>query len=521
MAPIFDLALDGTLKKSNLVGREKEIDAVDEATLFTPLGAAVFSGHEDAIKLLLAKGANPNGVPESYPPLWIAAARTKGHIGSIVGMLLAHKADVDKASSLTNNTTPLHALVKRYRSEDDAYVIEALVDAGADPLAENNRGESATSVATARNDKKLLAILDPKRWKHHHIKDLLMIVSVIVFVFAWANKRPVLKAVAGVGAAAIGASRLALKKRFNLAGWVDKRLPKNILEHLEKKNMEKKGLEKKGTEKRFREEMSKYIKKAHLDQFFRKDKEGFLDDVIRKAVELEDDPKRTADPKDLIRLALFQPVLYCDDSGSMRRDNRIRLQADLGERITSLTTRLVPDGTGIELRLINYKTYDFMSKPSPETVNDILMNTVTYTGPTEIGTNCRRKILEEVVYRPIRDKEFHRPVLVSILTDGCPLGPPGSSETPDTLKDVIIECGRFLQQNGYRKDVVRFQISQIGQDAAAKEFIKSLASDDSLKDVLYCTTRQLDDEFKDLRNNEHRLEQWLLELLMEPILKAE
>ena len=133
----------------------------------------------------------------------------------------------------------------------------------------------------------------------------------------------------------------------------------------------------------------------------------------------------------------------------MKRDNRIQLQADLSERITSLTTRLVPDDTGIELRLINYPTQDFMSKPLPEKVNDILMNIVTYTGPTEIGTNCRTKILEEIVYRPIREGRFDRPVLISILTDGCPLGPPGSSETHDTLKTVILECGQFLEQNGF------------------------------------------------------------------------
>lgn len=55
--------------------------------------------------------------------------------------------------------------------------------------------------------------------------------------------------------------------------------------------------------------MHKYIKKAHLDQFFKDDK--FLDHVVTKAVELEADPKTTVDVRDLTRLALYQPVLYC------------------------------------------------------------------------------------------------------------------------------------------------------------------------------------------------------------------
>ncbi|OTA02191.1 hypothetical protein A9Z42_0025650 [Trichoderma parareesei] len=476
---LVDLAFDGTLKPRDLTGREKEIDAVDKATLYTPLGAAVFSRHKEVIKLLLDYGANPNGVPQSYPPLWIAAARTKGHIGSIVGMLLARKPDVNIASDLTNKSTPLHALVKRYRSEDDVYVIEALVDAGANPNAKNKRGESAMSVATARNDKKLLAILSPNGRKRSHLRNLGMLVSLILFVFAWVNKRPALMVAAGISATAIRGYG-PIKKRFKISGLDKAEIPPHILEKVEKDK----------SARNFKEEMNRYIKKAHLDQFFRKGKEGFLDEVIKKAVDLQSDPKSSAHPSDLIRLALFQPVLYCDDSGSMKRDNRIQLQADLSERITSLTTRLVPDGTGIELRLINGQTSDLMSKPSPEKVSEILKNRVVYAGPTEIGTNCRAKILEEVVYQPIRKKMFHRPVLVSILTDGCPLGPPGSNETRDTLKDVILKCGVFLEKHGYRKDVVRFQISQIGQDAAAKEFIKSLATDDQLKGVLYCTTRK-------------------------------
>ncbi|KAL7819630.1 hypothetical protein V8C26DRAFT_394689 [Trichoderma gracile] len=366
------------------------------------------------------------------------------------------------------------------------------------------------SVATARKDRKILALLSPKEGKRNHVKDLLMLGSFILFVFAWANKRYVMMGAAA--AATVGVSLMGpLEKKFKIRGRFSKKIPPHVLEKIEKDQ----------SIGNFKEEMGKYIKKAHLDQFFKKEKEGFLEDVIKKAVELKDDPRSNNDPMDLIRLALFQPVLYCDDSGSMKRDNRIQLQADLSERITSLTTRLVPEGTGIELRLINYPTQDFMSKPSPKDVSDILMNTVTYTGPTEIGTNCRKKILEEVVYKPLRDGKFERPVLVSILTDGCPLGPPGSNEKRDTLKDVILECGDILKKHGYNKQVVRFQISQIGQDAAAKEFIRSLAEHEELKKVLYCTTRQLDDEFKHLRNNEHRLEQWLLGLLMEPILKAE
>lgn len=134
----------------------------------------------------------------------------------------------------------------------------------------------------------------------------------------------------------------------------------------------------------------------------------------------------------------------------MNQDNRIQLQADLGKRITSLTTRLVPEDTGIELRFINAPNEPRMSKPSSKLVNEILLN-IPYSGPTEIGINCKAKILEEVVYRPIKEERFDRPVLVSILTDGCPGGPDGSDERQDTLKEAILECGKFLEANKYNK----------------------------------------------------------------------
>lgn len=61
--------------------------------------------------------------------------------------------------------------------------------------------------------------------------------------------------------------------------------------------------------------MHNYIKDAHLDQFFKDDK--FLNHVITKAVDMEADPKTTVNVRDLTRLALYQPVLYCGMSSQI------------------------------------------------------------------------------------------------------------------------------------------------------------------------------------------------------------
>lgn len=55
--------------------------------------------------------------------------------------------------------------------------------------------------------------------------------------------------------------------------------------------------------------MNNYIKDAHLEKFFKDDK--FLNNVITKAVDMEEDPKTKVNVRDLTRLALYQPVLYC------------------------------------------------------------------------------------------------------------------------------------------------------------------------------------------------------------------
>jgi hypothetical protein len=142
----------------------------------------------------------------------------------------------------------------------------------------------------------------------------------------------------------------------------------------------------------------------------------------------------------------------------MQRDHRIEHQYELVQRITSITTRLAPDDEGIELRFINQPTNSSMSKPSLDAINSI-MKGLFFNGWTEIGTNLKRKVLDEVVYNPLRNQTFKRPVLVSIITDGCPTGPQGSPETANTLRDAILECGNILENHGYDpKGMISFYV---------------------------------------------------------------
>ena len=260
------------------------------------------------------------------------------------------------------------------------------------------------------------------------------------------------------------------------------------------------------------------MKKHNLEKFFPRDS-PFIETVVEKAVDLDRAPGNLVNVKDLAHLAFYQPVLYCgkfishpsrllysqlaDDSGSMKRENRSKHLDGLSQRITSITTRVVPDDEGIELRFINQSTTAAMSKPTSEEVSQIIQQT-PFLGWTEIGLNLRKKVLEDIVYKPLRENNLKRPVLVSIITDGHPQGIRKSRERRSTLKEAILECGKVLEKYGYKRDgellshiilyplltkiVVRFQISQIGNDQEAEGFLNDLRDDSELDDVLYITS---------------------------------
>ncbi|KAK6499518.1 hypothetical protein TWF506_004148 [Arthrobotrys conoides] len=302
----------------------------------------------------------------------------------------------------------------------------------------------------------------------------------------------------------------AILQRFGMTGEFGNDIAPELKELMIEQNIEE-----------FRKGIDDYITKTGLNRFFPPD-DPFLKTVVRKALYLEQDPENVLDVKDLTKLSLYQTVLYLDDSGSMRKDTRRNDLRELVKRIASIATRLLPDGEGVELRFINAPTDASYSKPSLDMI-DTIISDLRMWGWTPIGTSLKGKILMPLVYKRIMTQQFNRPMLVSIITDGFPEGPQGrqNREKRDTLKNAIIECGKRLEQCGFESNSVLFQISQIGAEEEAAEFIESLRIDQELDDILYCTTDQLDAKYNELRLNHQRLEQFLFSTLLSPILNAD
>ena len=239
--------------------------------------------------------------------------------------------------------------------------------------------------------------------------------------------------------------------------------------------------------------------------------------MAKKAAELRNSKEKTAlsnpeNVKRLVELAFYQPVFYCDNSTSMRLENRFQIQGDLVGRMAEIATKVVPDDHHhVGIHFIN-DSGEAQVVSSKQDLSDALENTTLRRG-SKLGTTLRSGILKPLVYDKIKTGKLARPLLICIITDGHPTDNPES-----TLKDKIAECKRRLKAYNYTPASVQFCISQIGGDRKATKFLEDLEKSKKIHDVLHRTTDRLDEKYETLRNNHDKLDVWLLEMLTNPIM---
>lgn len=261
------------------------------------------------------------------------------------------------------------------------------------------------------------------------------------------------------------------------------------------------------------------VQQKKFEKFFSPN-DPFLANLVENAKTLRNDPTTDLGKPDnikrLIRLSLYHPVIYCDDSTSMTQKNRYEYQIQLVMRIARLMTKIVPDDMAdVDLRFINNDSQLSLTAGEIQRV----MRGIKASRGTEIGASLRKKILKPLVYDIIDEAKtstnpipFERPLLVFIFTDGHP-----APEGQNVLRDEIITCKQKLEAKGYDPTSVIFCINQVGTSRSAKEFIDSLRNEKVIEEVIYCTVGRLDDKYEELKENERALELWLLDLLTKPI----
>lgn len=193
--------------------------------------------------------------------------------------------------------------------------------------------------------------------------------------------------------------------------------------------------------------------------------------------------------QDIVKLSLYDIVIYIDDSGSMQFEEggeRIEDLKVILERVVFAATLF--DRNGISIRFMNSNEQGdgvVSMKPTGrgQSVQELLQR-IQYKGLTPMGTSLKNKVLEPLVVGPARAGRLEKPVLVITVTDGQPAG-----ESQGAVFDAIRYASQELARNPrYGKGAVAFQFAQVGNDLKAREFLSKLDEEPGIGELVDCTS---------------------------------
>jgi ankyrin repeat protein len=144
---VFESAAFGDLDRlSELFATEPDLVNATSGDGFTPLHLAAFFGQTDAVRLLLARGAEPDVRGQGWMTGTALSAAAAGGHTAIVLLLL--EVGVDPNVQQAQGFTPLHAAAQNA----DLEAVRALLDAGADPAIVTEEGVTAAELAEQAGD---------------------------------------------------------------------------------------------------------------------------------------------------------------------------------------------------------------------------------------------------------------------------------------------------------------------------------------------------------------------------------
>ncbi|PGH06777.1 hypothetical protein GX51_02218 [Blastomyces parvus] len=187
--------------------------------------------------------------------------------------------------------------------------------------------------------------------------------------------------------------------------------------------------------------------------------------------------------QDILKLALFDVILYIDDSGSMQFEENGERIKDLKlilSRVTYAATLF--DDDGIQIRFMNSDLRGDNIRNEQQIEH--LISTIKFSGLTPMGSSLRSKVLEPLVIGPAKAGQLKKPVLVITVTDGQPAGERNGSVS-DAIRFASNEL-RALPQ--YGPGAISFQFAQVGNDLKAREFLSKLDEEPGIGELIDCTS---------------------------------
>lgn len=215
---------------------------------------------------------------------------------------------------------------------------------------------------------------------------------------------------------------------------------------------------------------------------------------------------------DLVKLSLYDIILFCDDSGSMAFEEN-------GERIDDL--RLIMqrvsyasalfDQDGIEVRFFN-SNMEGNNIQSDSQVGQ-LMGQCKFRGLTPLGTAMKSKVIDPLVLRPASHGRLAKPALILTVTDGHPAG-----ENSNTIFKVVSQTKHHLSRTPYGAGAIAFQFAQVGSDLKARDFLAKLDTDREIGRMIDCTsTYEVEQDEMARKGVELSPSVWIVKLMLGPI----
>ncbi|KAI7471815.1 hypothetical protein KC351_g11958 [Hortaea werneckii] len=188
---------------------------------------------------------------------------------------------------------------------------------------------------------------------------------------------------------------------------------------------------------------------------------------------------------DIVRLALYDVVIFIDDSGSMsfeENGERIKDLQLILQRVAFASTLF--DQDGIELRFMNDDSIppNMISGIRTEQQIEQIMQNKRYKGLTPFGTELRKKVIDPILVQKLRSG-MEKPLLIISITDGQPAG-----ESANALMDTVRYAVDEARRSRYGQGAVAFQFAQVGNDQKATEFLAKLDNDPMVGREVDCTS---------------------------------
>ena len=193
---------------------------------------------------------------------------------------------------------------------------------------------------------------------------------------------------------------------------------------------------------------------------------------------------------DIVRLALYDVVIYIDDSGSMAFEEdgeRIKDLKLILQRVAFAATLF--DDDGIDLRFMNEDLPpNQVSGIRSEQQVDAILAGHRFKGITPLGKQLKNKVIDSMLLPKLHSGQMRKPLLIITITDGEP-SPEDGKHNP--LKDVVRTAIRAAQSSPYGPGAIAFQFAQVGNDQDATKFLATIDNDAEVGREVDCTSSEL------------------------------